>query len=42
MSQTSKGTMRLITKDKRFITANVNFVKPTELKKERWLRFYYS
>ena len=41
MSQTSKGTMRLITKDKRFITANVNFVKPTELK-ERWLRFYYS
>ena len=34
MSQTSKGTMRLITKDKRFITANVNFVKPTELKKK--------
>ena len=26
--------MRLITKDKRFITANVNFVKPTELKRK--------
>lgn len=34
MGQTSKGTPRLITKENRFITANVNFVKPTELQKK--------
>ncbi|MCR6087455.1 DUF5776 domain-containing protein [Staphylococcus aureus] len=34
MGQTSKGTPRLIKKDNHFITANVNFVNPTELQKK--------
>ena len=34
MGQTSKGTPRLITKDNHFITANVNFVNPTELQRK--------